>query len=178
MTIDTSRAVEIEASPMKLLGLAAIGVALTALSAAAALRVFPKIQPGSFAEFFGYVGVLFFGACALVAVWKALTSHGPVVTITQEGIRDRRIASDLIPWSAVNDISTWQHRRQRFMVLAVDPAVEAGLDLTRMARWTRNANRGLGADGFCLGTNDLKIGFDELLATTIAFANAAQSRQR
>jgi hypothetical protein len=178
MTIDTSRAVEIEASPVKLLGLAMLGVMMTALSAAIALRAFPRIQPGSFAEFCGYAGAVFFGACTLLALWRAFTSHGPVVTITREGIRDSRIATDLIPWSAVNDITIWKQHRQRFIVLAVDPAVEAGLNLTRMARWTRNANRSLGADGLCLGTNDLKIGFDEMLATTIAFAEASQSQRR
>jgi len=178
MTIDTSRAVEIEASPVKLLGIAVIGVVMTALSTAIALRAFPKIQPGSFTEFCGYAGVLVFGACTLLAIWKALTTHGPVVTLTREGIRDRRIATDLIPWSAVKDITIWKHHRQRFMVLAVDPAVEAGLNLTRTARWTRNANRSLGADGLCLGTNDLKIGFDEMLATTMAFAQASHSRGR
>jgi hypothetical protein len=175
MTIDTSRAVEIEASPVKLLGIAVISVVLTALSTAAALRAFPKIQPGSFAEFSGYVGMLFFGACTLFAVWKALTTHGPVVTITREGIRDSRIATELIPWSAVKDITIWKYRRQRFMVLVVDPVVETGLNLTRVARWSRNANRALGADGLCVGANELKIGFDDLLATSLAFARAWQS---
>jgi hypothetical protein len=61
------------------------------------------------------------------------------------------------------------------MVLMVDPAVEAGLHLTRMARWSRNANRALGADGLCVGSNDLKIGFDRLLSTSLAFARASPS---
>lgn len=177
MTIDTSRAVEIEASPIKLLGLAIIGVIMTALSTAIALRLLSNVAPGSFAEFAGYVGMLLFGACTLLAFWRAFTTRGPVVTITREGIRDRRIATDFIPWSAVNDITIWKQNRQRFIVLAVDPAVEATLNLSRMARWTRNANRSLGADGLCLGTNDLKIGFDQMLATIFAFAQSSQSRR-
>jgi hypothetical protein len=176
MTIDTSRAVEIEASRAKLVGLALLGVAMTALSAAIAMRWFSNVQPGSFAEFGGFVGVLFFPACTLLAAWRAVTSKGPVVTISREGIRDNRVATEVIPWSAVKDIRIWKHRRQRFMVLAVDPAVEAGLNLTRIARWSRNANRSLGADGLCVGSGDLKIGFDELLATSLAFARAWQSQ--
>jgi hypothetical protein len=48
--IDTRHDVEIEASPIKMLGLAALGVLMTALSAAIALRAFPNVRPGSFAE--------------------------------------------------------------------------------------------------------------------------------
>jgi hypothetical protein len=45
-----------------------------------------------------------------------------------------------------------------------------------MARWSRNANRALGADGLCVGSNDLKIGFEGLLSTSLAFARASSSR--
>ena len=101
--------------------------------------------------------------------------RGPVITITQEGIRDRRVAAELIPWSAVRGIKIWEYRGQRVMVFAVDPTVETGLDLTRTVRWTRDANRSLGADGLCVTAQGLKIGFDDLLETTVAYARAWQS---
>lgn len=132
----------------------------------------PARQPGRVHR---YVGIPLFGACTLLALWRAFTAHGPVVTIAPQGIWDRRVAAEIIPWSAVKDIAVWKHRRQRYMVLMVDPAVEAGLHLTRMARWSRNANRALGADGLCVGSNDLKIGFDRLLSTSLAFARASPS---
>jgi hypothetical protein len=175
MTIDTRRAVEIESSPVKMLGLAALGFLATAVSAAITLRALPGIAPGSFAEFCGRVGTVFFAACTLLVLWRSFTMRGPVVTITREGIRDRRVAAELIPWSAVNDIGVWKYRGQRVMVLAVDPTVEAGLNLTRIARWTRDANRGLGADGLCVTAQGLKIGFDELLETSLAYDRAGQS---
>jgi len=175
MSIDTHRAVEIEASPVKMLGLAALGLLMTALSAAVAVRAFPNVRPGSSAEFYGYAGTVFFAAATLLSLWRAFTTHGPVVTITREGIRDSRVAAELIPWSAINDIATWEYRRQRVMVLAVDPAVEAGLNLTRIVRWARGANRALGADGLCVTAQGLKIGYDELLATSLAYARAWRS---
>jgi hypothetical protein len=98
--------------------------------------------------------------------------HSPVVIITRAGIRDKRVAKELIPWGAVKNISVWKHHRQRCMVLTVDPAVEAGLNLTRVVRWSRNANRALGVDGLCINATGLKIGFDELLAISLAFARA------
>jgi hypothetical protein len=63
------------------------------------------------------------------------------------------------------------------MVLAVDPAVEAGLTLTRAVRSTRAANRAVGVElGLCVTALGLNIGFDELLATAQAYALAWQSR--
>jgi len=170
--IDTRQAIEIEASPGKMFGLAVLGLLATALSGVIALHILPNIPPGSFAEFIGYAGTVFFGAATATLLWRAFTMRGPVVTITREGIRDIRIAAELIPWSAINDIAIWGYRGQRAMVLAVDPAVESGLTLTRVARWTRSANRALGADGLCVFAQELNIGFDELLSTSLAYSRA------
>jgi len=177
MTIDTSREIQIEASPMKLLRAALGGVLLTATSLAIALHWLPDIQHGSFVEFIGYAGAVLFPAATLFALWRALTTHGPVVTLSREGIRDRRLAPELIPWSAVGDITVWKQRRQRSMILSVDPTVEAGLTLSRLVRWTRNANRAVGVDGLWVSAGDLKSSFDELLATTLAFAQTSRSRE-
>jgi hypothetical protein len=172
MMIDTRRAVEIEASPVRMLGFVVIGILMTAVSAAIALRALPNVAPGSLAEFYGRAGTVFFAGCTVVILWRALTMRGPVVTITHEGIRDRRVAAEIIPWSAVSDIGVWEYRGQRVMVLAVDPTVEAGLNLTRIARWTRGANRAL---GLCVTALGLKVGFDELLETSSAYARAWKS---
>jgi hypothetical protein len=172
MMVDSRRSVEIEGSPVRMLGLAVLGFLMTALSAAVALHAFPNVPPGSFAEFAGYAGTVFFGACTVLGLWRAFTTDGPVVTIAPDGIRDSRVAAELILWSAVNDIKIWESNGQRVMVLVVDPAVEAGLSLTRIARWTRGANRALGADGLCVTAQGLKMGFDELLATSLAYARA------
>jgi hypothetical protein len=174
MKTDTHRALEIEASPVRMFGLAALGLLMTALSAVFVLGVFP-VPPGSFAEFAGYAGTVFFGACTALILWRAFTTRGPVVTITPDGIRDVRVAEEIIPWSEVNDIRIWESNGQRVMVLAVPPGIEAGLGLTRIARWTRGANRALGADGLCVTAQGLKIGFDELLATSLAYARAWHS---
>jgi hypothetical protein len=170
--IDTQRAVEIKASPVKMLGLAVLGCLMTAASAALARRVLPNISSDSVDVWIFYGATAFFGSCTVLILWRAFTTRGPVVTITREGIRDRRIAAEVIPWSAVNDITIWEMSGQRVMVLAVAPAVEAKLTLTRMARWTRGANRALGADGLCVSAQGLRMGFNKLLATSIAYARA------
>jgi hypothetical protein len=58
------------------------------------------------------------------------------------------------------------------MVLAVDPATESKLTLPLLARLTRRPNRWLGADGLCVGAQDLKIDFAALRDTTMAYPRA------
>ena len=114
---------------------------------------------GSFKEFIGYAAMLFFGAVSIFILRQWFFSSVPVVTLTDTGVTDIRIASEEIPWRAVNNLAMWQQGRQRSLVLSVDPDVEAGLRLTRIARWTREPNKALGVDGLCLRATGLRIKF-------------------
>jgi hypothetical protein len=168
MTTETTGILEIKQSPLAMLGLIALGIVLTAMCAAIAFHRTLGIPASSFHEFVGYLGAPFFALCTGVGFWRLLTVRGPVVTITPEGIRDTRVAAEMIPWPAVRGISTWQYRRQKIMVLALDPAAEASLTLTRVARWSRGPNRALGADGLCIAVTGLNITYDALLQTCTA----------
>ena len=167
MTTDTSRTLVIESSPRKLLVLVGIGGLMTAASLAVAFLL-PSIA--LLYRSVGYFGAAFFGLCTCAAVWRLLTSRGPVITISPEGIRDTRVAAVVIPWSAVTGISTWEYSGQKAMVVALKPGVEEGLGLTSMARLTRDANRALGADGLCVAASELKIDYDTLLQTSMDYA--------
>jgi hypothetical protein len=116
---------------------------------------------------------LFFGPCTALAFWKLLTAGRTVVTISPDGIKDIRLAADILPWSGVRNISTAKLERQKFIVLAVEPSTEERLPLTRMARWTRGPNRMLGIDGLCVSAIGLKINHDALLRTCLAYWQAA-----
>lgn len=176
MTVDTSRTIEIEYSPWKLVGLVAAGVALTAVSVVIAFELIPEAARASdFHKLAGYVGVPFFGLGTLIIAWRLLAVRGSVVTITPEGIRDTRVAAELIPWNAVRHISTWEYQRQKTMVLAIDPAVERRLTLTTIARSSRNVNRTLGADGLCITAAGLKIEYDTLFEIACAYAVQADA---
>jgi hypothetical protein len=173
MALDTSRTIEIESSPLKLLVLVGIGVLMTAGGAVLAFGGLSGRGDTLYAHVVGYVALVFFAACTVVALWRLFTARGPVITISPQGIRDTRVAADVIPWNAITGISTWEFKRQKAMILAVVPAVEAKLALTRMARWTRGANRALEADGLAIVSQGLKIDHDTLLATCKAYAQAA-----
>lgn len=81
----------------------------------------------------------------------------------------------MIPWNAVTGISTWQYRGQRVLVLAIDPAVEGRLTLTRIARWSREPNRALGIDGLCVTATGLNINYDALLQTCLTHVQSART---
>jgi hypothetical protein len=168
--------VEIKGSPAKLLRLAAIGVAMTATSAALAFRWIPGIEPGSLQEFVGYVSLVFFGLCMVICLRRLMTAGRTVITITPDGIRDIRVAAELIPWSRIRAISLAEIRKQRFLVLAVDPEFERQLTLTTIARWSRGPNRALGFDGLCIGAQGLRIDDKTLFGLCTDHAEAARDR--
>lgn len=160
---ESAQVVEILGSPIKLLGLVVLGVLMTAVSAAVAIPLFPDFEPDVRTRLICYFGVAFFALCTGVAAWRLVRTRGPVVTITPDGIRDIRVAPEFIPWSAVKRISTWESYGQKMMILAVDPALERRLTLGPIARWSRGANRALGADGLCITAQGLKIDYPTLL---------------
>ncbi len=166
--MDTSRTIEIGVSPWRMALVLLGGLVMTALAALIAFHVVPNDHLTATQQVAAVVGVPFFGACAAVAAWRLAVLRGPVVTLSSDGFRDVRVAADLIPWTAIEHVTTWRHRRQRAMILAVRPEVETGLALTRIARWTRGANRRLGADGLAIMATGLTMGYDELLAATTA----------
>jgi hypothetical protein len=161
---------EIKGSPAKLLGVVAGSVLLTVTSAALALRWIPGSQ---FSNAFGWFGLPFFGLCTVAGLWRLLTAGRTVVTITPDGILDTRLAADAVPWSGVRNISTRTMKRQEFVVLAIDPSVEARLALTPIAKWSRGPNRLLGFDGLCVSAIGLKINHDQLLNACLEHWRAA-----
>jgi hypothetical protein len=174
--IDTSKTIEIAHSGAKMLLLVLAAAAMTAGSAFLAFEG-ARRDPAGFRTFIGYVGVAFFGLCFAVGLWRALTARGPVLTLSPRGLRDARVSHDPIPWSSIRNLSTWSHRGQKILVVAVDPEVEASIGLTAMARWTRAPNRALGVDGLSISAQGLKINYDRLLELVRAYAQSHHLRR-
>jgi hypothetical protein len=170
----TVQTLEIQGSPAKLAGLLFLGILMTAASAFVALGGIAR--PGSYIEFIGWVGVAFFGAILALIVYRFFNAKEVLVTITDEGILDKRVAARTIPWAAVRKVSVWEHQRQKVIVLDVPPEVEGSIEMTRMARFTRGPNKSLGADGLCITAAGLKISHDELLARVMEHVGAATLR--
>jgi hypothetical protein len=164
---------------------------MTGVSAALAFRLLTAVPQGSFAQFAGMIGVIFFGLATLVAVWRIAGQRGPVITLSPQGIRDTRLTNSLIPWTGIRAVSTWTPARrgkarsgllgssgafeQRVIVLAVDPETERDLELGTIAKWTRRANKALGADGLAVTAAGIAVGHERLLELIEAYREATSS---
>ncbi|WP_077960525.1 hypothetical protein [Ensifer adhaerens] len=55
--------------------------------------------------------------CTLALLWQAVSLHGSLVTLSPEGLIDRRISDDRIPWSAITSITVTSGRRIGWLTL-------------------------------------------------------------
>jgi hypothetical protein len=170
-SVDTTRTLEILHAPLKTLGYVALALVMTAASLTLVVLDVPELAGADVARVIGTIGALFFGLCTFLWLWQLLTM-GAVVTLSPGGLRDVRIAREVMPWRAIDRLSIWNMQGQSFVVVALAPEVEQRLTLTRIARWTRGANRRLGADGLCVSAHGLKVDFATLSALVQAYAAA------
>lgn len=147
------------ASPVRTFALVAGAVVFTVLCAAMAFGWFQGVEPWSKGWLAGWAGLVFFPACAALGLKQALTS-GPVVVVGPRGIRDTRLSPDFIPWTAIAGISETSVRGTGLLTLRIDPAFEATMELTPLARLTRRSNAALGRPGHAIiAAAGLKGGF-------------------
>lgn len=151
--------------------LLAVSMAMTGLSALCGLQLVPS---GAIAQAFGLVGLGFFGFCTLMIARRFVFGGRAVVTITPEGIRDRRVAAEIIPWTDIRGIATWTQEGVTVLVLDVGEAVESRLTLTKAATWSRDFNRQVGADGLCIATTGLALPHSDILAIATVYAERAR----
>jgi hypothetical protein len=121
-----------------------------------------------------YAGVAFFGLGTLKIIWALISAKGPIVAISRYGIRDLRISNDLILWGSVEDITTWEYRRQKCIVLKISPALESQLFASKAKRAMLLANRAVGVDGIAINPSG-SVDFDMLLKTCMAYYSAVKS---
>lgn len=174
-TIDTRQTYVFGQSPWKMI-LVVLGCALfVAGSLLMITGVITGRRMGLDAPVVGWIGLSVFGAFMLLALWRVITTRGPVVTVSPKGLHDTRISAKVIPWDAVLGVSVWQMSNQKIIVVAVTPEAEQAIGLTRLARWSRGANKSLGADGLCISPSGLKVKFDDLWRLIHAFGDAGSS---
>ena len=103
----------------------------------------------------------FFPLCGILWLRQALTS-GPIVAVGPRGVRDVRISPDRIPWSAIAGISERSIKGTHFFMMRIDPAFEATMRLTPLARLGHRGNAALGYLGYGITAAGLKGGFTAL----------------
>src|SRR5262249_17750429 len=133
---------EFRTSPGRSLAAVTGSVGFALIGAAMAFGVFDGIKPWSQGWIAGWASLIFFTLCG--AVWlKQALMRGPILTIGPRGVRDTRLSRDWIPWAAITAASETSIRGTHLLMLCIDPAFEATMSLTRVARWTKPMNAAL-----------------------------------
>ena len=88
----------------------------------------------------GWIVVAFFGLCA-ISIGRMFFETEALLRIDQHGIQWRRWSDDLIPWSEITDVTTWQHKGQKAIVLHLRDA--ARFPGRGLMGWAGKANRAL-----------------------------------
>ncbi|WP_158664964.1 STM3941 family protein [Ensifer adhaerens] len=165
--INTSRTVEIARSWPKTIGILAAGIGLSWCSLDIALHWSPQVRSGSFIEFAGYFGLVFFPAGILAGLFGAIRFRGPLVTLSPEGFRDRRQARSTIPWTAIAEVRLVRIHRRKIIQLKLDPGFTGPL---RKGIASMLAGGVLGSfKGIYIASFELAISFAELEALVLAY---------
>jgi hypothetical protein len=75
-------------------------------------------QPGLKAQIAGWASLILFPLCFVLGLIQLLQT-GPVITLSEEGILDRRYGIGVIPWSAIKSISERSFQYVRFLCVEV-----------------------------------------------------------
>lgn len=160
---------EVRPHPTRTLVLLLTGLVMTGLAAALIVVETPW---GVIGPIVGWIGTATFGAATLYVAWRLVAVRGPVISMSEAGFHDTRVTHDVVPWRDISGATTWTYNRQTMMLLVVRPDAWDRLPLTRAARWSRNANLKLGADGLAITSAGLTVSHDELLVATRAWIAA------
>jgi len=110
------------------------------LAAACALVATGMIAIGPLVPFqpFAFVGMLGFGLGMVGGViW--LTRFKPVLEVTTEGLRDRRLSPDIIPWAGIASVTVSDRRRRQVLQLSINVDVADRMMRTRAQTSTMRA---------------------------------------
>jgi prepilin signal peptidase PulO-like enzyme (type II secretory pathway) len=120
-----------------------------------------------FALVTGWLGALFFGACALIGA-RQLLRTGPVMEVDARGILWRRWSDERIPWTAIERAEAMTLRGQHFLALWLhDPALYRS---THTLGKLAGANKAMGFGDIALSMSGTDRSFADLIAAFDRYA--------
>jgi hypothetical protein len=106
----------------------------------------------------GWSSIIFFGTCAAVGIRRDFDS-GPQLTISPRGIQWKPWSEDTIPWKEIRDVSVWDFRRQKAIILALRNPER--YPSSSLAGKLAGLNRGLTGGDISISLTGLDKSFDE-----------------
>jgi hypothetical protein len=126
----------------------------------------------------GYASILLFGFCAVIFMRK-LPGNKPALIIDQTTLMDNSgwLSAGQILWTDIEEISVFQFRRQKLIMLHVsNPGDYIDRQTSLFKRKTMELNNRMYGTPLSISTNGLKISFDQLL--TILTSKLQQARRK
>jgi hypothetical protein len=114
-------------------------IVLVAVCGAFAAGVLPSPGIRDF-ELFAFIGFVLAAIALAIGFVHVVRRRRPILEITTQGIRDRRVSPKLVPWGAISTVSVEAVGRRKMLVLDLETA--AGQRLVR-AGAPRANRRGL-----------------------------------
>lgn len=159
----------IDISVSKSLGLLIIGLIFIALG-------IWLIKGGAFEErgqasiYVGWLVTVLFGIRSFqIFIGLTFGEKSPFV-ISSTGLRDARMFSGEISWSAISSISTCKQWGSSTVWLDVEKKCLSNLKLRPLARLLRMTNLSFGFGGLHMSSNELDISFKEFQARIVKYA--------
>ncbi|TWA98642.1 hypothetical protein [Bradyrhizobium stylosanthis] len=173
--------IELGYSSLRIFGMIGAGILMTLTSACLAFQWIPTEGLGlagmlksAVGVVAGYVGLLFFGVATAAAIWLLLKlPNGPIVTISRDGICDKRIAEEVIPWKLVADIS--QPSGERLLVLRLSRAADHVVFHHRLKGPVSLAKGTFSVNGLRILTIGFNVTTEALLQTCRTYHAAART---
>ena len=121
--------------------------ALGAVALGAVCTMFLRAGLGSLTGWMGLVGLIFFGAGAVVGIVQGLR-RGPRLTLDATGVHDRTLGVGVIPWSDIEGAEPYGVANQPFVGLHLREPAKYLARASRMKRLLARLNAGSGLPPF------------------------------
>ena len=119
--------------------------------------------------FWGWITIAFSGTCGAVAS-KMWWDNGEQLRIGKQGIRWLRWCEQTIPWNEITDVTEWQYKGTRSIILHVrDASLFPGKGIVGLAG---KANRALTGGDIGISLDGTDRSFDEAMAAISKFRSA------
>ena len=168
--IDPSQTVEVSASALQLLGSLALTVLASLGIAAAVWLNAPILTTTALIAFL--IGTAVLIGLSFVLARLMFRSSEPVVTISPEGVCDRRLSADLVSWRDIEDIRPRRNHQAPVIELVLRKEADKAMTYKPLPRLLRSYHRLSNSVRFAVSAHGLKIGHRQLLETLKAYAEA------
>jgi hypothetical protein len=118
----------------------------------------------------GWAILLFFAGLGLLWLIDLVRFRFVTLIINDAGITDLRLSRMTIPWSAIDNLTTWSTKEgDTYLVLKLDKTFRQSLRLTVKTRLLIKPNQLIGVDGLWVGDRGLDISIKQIIESATGY---------